>query len=204
MCLDAKGASDAEFAARPDKPRPHLAPRRLPVARRHLCRGASSRRAGASGADDHEPTVAAVTNPAGQATTSIVINGTTVTGAVTNAGTISPGTLVGTGTAALSVTNSTIGGGITNTGTITANGANSNFGTSIIVTGSTVSGGITNAGTINASGGATAGHAIGILVQNNSTVSGGIANSGTINVVSGEAAIWHFRSEQHRLRRYRQ
>jgi hypothetical protein len=38
---------------------------------------------------------ATVTNPAGQATTSIVINGTTVTGAVTNAGTISPGTLVG-------------------------------------------------------------------------------------------------------------
>ena len=98
-------------------------------------------------------TVATVTNPAGNATTSIVINGSTVTGAVTNAGTISPGTLVGTNTAALAVTNSTIGGGITNTGTITANGANSNFGTGIVVTGSTVSGGITNGGTITANGG---------------------------------------------------
>jgi len=56
---------------------------------------------------------ASVTNPAGQATTSIVITGTTVTGAVANAGTISPGTLVGANTAALAVTNSTIGGGIT-------------------------------------------------------------------------------------------
>jgi hypothetical protein len=35
---------------------------------------------------------ASVTNPAGHATTSIVITGTTVTGAVTNAGTITPGT----------------------------------------------------------------------------------------------------------------
>ncbi len=46
-------------------------------------------------------TVATVTNPAGNATTSIVITGSTVTGAVANAGTISPGTLVGAGTAAL-------------------------------------------------------------------------------------------------------
>ena len=36
-------------------------------------------------------TVATVTNPAGNATTSIVITVSTVTGAVTNAGTISPG-----------------------------------------------------------------------------------------------------------------
>ena len=36
-------------------------------------------------------TVANVTNPAGNATTSIVINNSTVTGAVTNAGTITPG-----------------------------------------------------------------------------------------------------------------
>ena len=151
MCLDSKGASRAKFAARPEKPWPHLAPRRLLVARRHLDRGAASRRAGEAGQTITNQTVATVTNPAGNATTSIVINGSTVTGAVANAGTISPGTLVGTGTVALSVTNSTIGGGITNTGTITANGANSNFATSINITGSTVSSGITNAGTINAS-----------------------------------------------------
>ena len=39
-------------------------------------------------------TVATVTNPAGKATTSIVITGSTVTGAVTNAGTITPGKVV--------------------------------------------------------------------------------------------------------------
>jgi hypothetical protein len=55
ICLDSKGASRAKFAAGPDKPWPPFAPRRLLVARRHLDRGAASRHAGASGADDHEP-----------------------------------------------------------------------------------------------------------------------------------------------------
>ena len=45
-------------------------------------------------ADDRQPTVATVTNPAGQSVTSIVITGSTVTGAVANAGTISPGKAV--------------------------------------------------------------------------------------------------------------
>jgi len=132
---------------------------------------------------------ASVTNPAGQATTSIVITGTTVTGAVANAGTISPGTTVGTRTVALAVTNSTIGGGISNTGTINASGGNGNFATSIVLTGSTVSGGITNAGTITASGASGANGAIGILIQGNSTVSSGIANTGMISA-SGGNIIW--------------
>jgi len=126
------------------------------------------------------------TNPAGQATTSILITGTTVTGAVANAGTISPGTALVTRTVALAVTNSTIGGGISNTGTINASGGNDHFATSIVLTSSTVSGGITNGGTITTSDANVnrVNRAIGILIGN-STVSGGIANTGTISVSAG-------------------
>jgi outer membrane autotransporter protein len=95
--------------------------------------------------------VATVTNPAGQATTSIVITGSTVTGAVTNAGTIAPGKATPNGTtAALFVANSTVGGGIVNSGTIDAKGGQTAAG--ILISGGTVSGGITNTGSINATG----------------------------------------------------
>jgi outer membrane autotransporter protein len=131
-------------------------------------------------------TVATVTNPAGNATTSIVITGSTVTGAVTNAGTISPGKpggFSGFATLAISVTNSTIGAGIANTGTISASGAQS--ATGIFVNGSIVAGGITNAGTISAGQGS---FGEGIFVIG-STISGGIANTGMITVSGGERAI---------------
>ena len=160
-----------------DPARPHLAPRRLLVARRHLGRGAASRRAGASGADGHEPDRRDLTNPAGNATTSIVITGSTVTGAVTTRER-SPGDAGRHQPAALAVTNSTITGGltggITNSGTINAG----HFGF-FIVGGNNISGGIGNTGTItiNASG---FGSGIGIDL---STITGGIANNGTIAVL---------------------
>jgi hypothetical protein len=93
--------------------------------------------------------VATVTNPAGQATTSIVITGSTVAGAVTNAGTIAPGKATPNGTtAALFVSNSTVGGGIVNSGTIDAVGGQIAAG--ILVTSGVISGGLTNTGSINA------------------------------------------------------
>jgi hypothetical protein len=105
-------------------------------------------------------TQASVTNPANTTVTSIVINNSTVTGAVTNAGTISPGKAGGGNggaTAALAVTNnSTIGGGIHNSGTINVSGSGFNVaGVFIIdVNGmvNTIAGGISNTGTISASG----------------------------------------------------
>jgi hypothetical protein len=101
--------------------------------------------------------VATVTNPSGQATTSIVITGSTVTGAVTNAGTIAPGKATPKGTtAALFVANGTIGGGIVNSGTIDAKGGQTAAG--ILISGGTVSGGITNTGSINATGNAADGN----------------------------------------------
>jgi len=73
-------------------------------------------------------TVATVTNPAGHSTTSIVIIGSTVTGAVTNAGTIAPGKAgINNTTVALALLNSSVGGGVNNSGTITANGAHQAF-----------------------------------------------------------------------------
>src|SRR5580704_16461729 len=85
-----------------------------------LLLGGAPARAG--GLSFNGQTQASVTNPANTTVTSIVINNSTVTGAVTNAGTISPGK-AGVGfdgaTVALTVTNnSTIGGGIHNSGTI--------------------------------------------------------------------------------------
>jgi uncharacterized protein YhjY with autotransporter beta-barrel domain len=80
---------------------------------------------------------ASVTNPAGATTSFISITGTSVTGAVTNAGTITPGAAVGPlgTTVALFVNKSTIGGGIANTGTIV--GAVKKAGIAIDLVGST-------------------------------------------------------------------
>ena len=64
-------------------------------------------------------TVSSVANPQGQATTSIVISGSTVTGAVSNAGTISAAM-----PSVLSIATSTVGGGISNNGTISSSGTN--------------------------------------------------------------------------------
>jgi len=98
-------------------------------------------------------TVQTVNNPAGNNTTSIVINGSKVTGAVTNAGTITPGVLIVNTAVALAIDNSNVGGGITNSGTINANVKN----------------------TINTVG-------IGIVSQVSNVIAGGISNSGAINV----------------------
>ena len=119
-------------------------------------------------------TVATVTNPAGQSVTSIVITGSTVTGAVANAGTISPGKAVFVVTGLL-VNTGMIGGGIANTGTINVSSAGSVFG--IFILGSTVSGGITNSGTITAKITANSGfaRANGIEVAD-STISGGVGD----------------------------
>ena len=96
-------------------------------------------------------TIPSVTNPAGQTTTSIIIINSTVTGAVTNAGTISPGKMIGGGkTAAIGVASSTIGAGIMNTGAINVNGTGS--AAAINVTNSSVAGGITNTGAITVTG----------------------------------------------------
>ena len=123
-------------------------------------------------------TVAIVTNPAGQATTSIVITGSTVTGAVTNAGTITPGKaglgLNGSTTVALFVQNSSVGGGVSNTGTINANGAKGFIGIEIV--GTTVTGGIANIGTINAT--TTNQFAVGVQTDAASTITGDIVNKG--------------------------
>ena len=90
---------------------------------------------------------ATVTNPAGHATTSIVITGTTVTGAVTNAGTITPGTTANGGggntVTGLAVINSSVGGGITNSGVISVNGTHG-----ISTHGATITGGVVNSGAI--------------------------------------------------------
>ncbi len=118
-------------------------------------------------------TVATVTNPAGQVTTSIVITGSTVTGAVTNAGTIAPGKAgINATTVALAINNSSVGGGVNNSGTIAVTGAQRAF---AVLIDSSISGGLVNSGTIDASAGHTA---VGI---NANTIIGDVANSGTIN-----------------------
>ena len=127
-------------------------------------------------------TVATVTNAAGQSITSIVITNSTVTGAVTNAGTITPGINVpNTGaTEGVFVGQSTILGGVLNSGTIAAVGKGSDT-LGIFITGSSVSAGsasgaVVNSGSIMVSGGAV--NASGLAVQN-STVMGDVSNTGT-------------------------
>ncbi|MBV9114352.1 MAG: autotransporter domain-containing protein [Hyphomicrobiales bacterium] len=139
---------------------------------------------------------ASVTNPAGQATTSILITGTTVTGAVANAGTISPGTQVNIGaTAALAVTGSEIGGGIANTGAISASGENNVSGI-LVQGGTTVIGAIANSNMITTSTGGQNSLAAGIFLSNatvsGSNVTGGITNTGTISESAGGEAVGVF------------
>ncbi len=142
--------------------------------------------------------VATVTNPAGQATTSIVITGSTVTGAVTNAGTIAPGKATPNGTtAALFVANSTVGGGIVNSGTIDAKGGQTAAG--ILISGGTVSGGITNTGSINATG-TLPGNAVNPGLQANglNLVTGGVFTGAIDNggmILSQGTALLSFTGE---------
>lgn len=155
-------------------------------------------------------TVSSVSNPQGQSTTSIVISGSTVSGAVSNAGTISAAN-----PSVLSIATSTVGGGIANNGTINSSGAGAravNIGpattifngfangqagvisangtgqvTAVSIGQDTVSGGITNNGQITGSSTTTA---LGALADVNgiavfgatSQFSGGINNAGAISV----------------------
>jgi outer membrane autotransporter protein len=109
------------------------------------------------------------TNPAGPAVSCISVNGATVTGSVTNAGTITPGSPTG-----ISITgNSTITGAVVSSGAVSIAGSNG-----IAVKGALVLGGITNSGTISGLGSGTAG----ILVRDVATFAGGVSNNGTIRV----------------------
>ena len=119
-----------------------------------------------------------VSNAAGNKTTSIVITGTSVSGAVTNAGTITPGKAnVGLGTEAILVTNSTIGAGITNSGTINTVPAN-NLGQGV----GTVGNGVSNAAgaSIVATGGV---NSFGVQIVG-STITNGVTNAGSINLAA--------------------
>ena len=77
-----------------DPPVPHLTPRRPPLLVTTSVAALLLAAPAKAGQTITNQTVATVTNPAGNATTSIVITGSTVTGAVANAGTISPGKVV--------------------------------------------------------------------------------------------------------------
>jgi hypothetical protein len=101
-----------------------------------------------AGQSVNNQTVATVTNAAGQSITSIVITNSTVTGAVTNAGTITPGKLtLGPSPAAIFLDASTVNGGVLNSGTINAV-VNQNNARAFGIGASSVAGGITNTGTI--------------------------------------------------------
>ena len=102
----------------------------------------------------NNPMVPVVNNPVNTTITSIVINGSTVTGAMTNMGTITPGLSVNAGPGlfdadAILVLNGSIGGGILNSGAIAAT-ATSGGANGILTVGSIIGGGITNTGTIGA------------------------------------------------------
>ncbi len=129
---------------------------------------------------------ASVTNPAGATTSFISITGTSVTGAVANAGTITPGAPVGPlgTTVALFVNKSTIGGGIANTGTISASSAKR--ANAIDLVGSTVVGGIANSSAITVNGVTLAD---GISISGQSAVSGDITNSGVISASTSGSAF---------------
>jgi hypothetical protein len=139
-----------------------------------------------------------VDNPANTAVTSIVINGVTVTGTVTNEGTVSPGKGP-IPVAGLFVNVSTIGAGIANSGTIAVDGTlgpgvKSGFGAGILAFNSTISaGGISNTNTITVTNAATAAgiavSPVGILFVVPTTVAGGLSNSGSMTVTAVNSAF---------------
>jgi hypothetical protein len=120
--------------------------------------------------------------------TGITVNDSTVSGSVSNAGTISA-----TKTGIIVTNNAIVSGGIANSGTISGKSG------IVVSDNATVSGGIANSGTISVGGAAISVETVstfsgsinnsgtitaaaqGILVSDNTTVSGGIANSGTIS-----------------------
>ena len=134
-------------------------------------------------------TVASVSNPAGHNTTSIIITGSTVTGAVTNAGSISPGKAGFSGNSGIVLNASTAGGGVLNSGTIDLSGGTGTNLNGINIAFSSITGGVVNAGAITLTGG---NFNAGINVNVSDKVSGGavtagVVNSGTITVSGGIA-----------------
>jgi hypothetical protein len=133
-------------------------------------------------------TVATVTNAAGQSITSIIIIGSTVTGAVTNAGTITPGKAIGVvTTAAISVALSSVGGGVLNTGTISATGKFSigiGIANTVLAKGA-AAGALVNSGTITATGG-SAGFGADLL---SSVISGDVSNTSSISATGANNAF---------------
>ncbi|MBV9976038.1 MAG: hypothetical protein JO105_11650, partial [Hyphomicrobiales bacterium] len=131
------------------------------------------------------PAAGAQINPAGSSITKITITNSTVTGGVTNNGTIKNSQP----TTAIKIISSTINGGITNAGTIMVNG-NTNgpvlgidfFANSKVIGGTAA--GISNSGMLTVT--SAKGPSFGIAVSTTSAVIGGsnsagVSNSGTIN-----------------------
>jgi len=98
----------------------------------------------------------------------VYLNNSTITGGITNAGTIDGGYR------GIFLGNASLGGGLTNSGTIAGT-----YGI-YLQGGATLSNGLTNSGTIN-------GSTYGINLQSGATLTGGITNSGTID--GGSAGI---------------
>jgi fibronectin-binding autotransporter adhesin len=139
-------------------------------------------------------TVATVTNAAGQSITSIIIRNSTVTGAVTNAGTITPGRAVtALNTAAIFVAQSSVGGGVLNTGTISSNiGINGTgefpFGIEIantVLAKGAAAGALVNSGTITATGRLSG---VGVFLLTN-VISGDVSNTGSISATGADNAF---------------
>jgi len=127
------------------------------------------------------------TNPSGPPVSCVIVSGSSVSGGVTNSGTISPG-----GPTGILITVSTFNGGVANSGTISA-GQNGILAADVAIFGSTGAGGITNSGTITADPGgghtpALAATDNGILLNTVSTFSGGISNNGG-TIVAGNNGI---------------
>jgi outer membrane autotransporter protein len=115
--------------------------------------------------------VMSVTNPAGQSITSILIVNASVAGAVTNAGTITPGKSVNGLTAGIVAAESTVGGGVLNSGTIAV--IPQGLGIGILLIGSAVSAGraagaVANDGTITVDAKNSA--AAGLLISNSAII----------------------------------
>jgi Autotransporter beta-domain len=129
-------------------------------------------------------TAATVSNPRGATVTCInTQNNFTVTGSVSNAGSINANGTTAPTENGITIDNSSVSGGISNNGTITAANAGITIGTSQFVpNNATLSGGITNSGTISVSGANVdlAIPAAGIDIINVASASGTISNSGSI------------------------
>ncbi|HLJ63628.1 MAG TPA: hypothetical protein VKT70_05950, partial [Stellaceae bacterium] len=130
----------------------------------------------------------AINITANNGTAALFLNQATVSGMVTNSGTVSPGAATTGGTiAALALYQSSVGGGITNGGLLQAtSGASANHFGILVGAGSSIGGGITNSGTLSVS--TINATEYGIVVRGQGTVAGGVVNKNTISLNGGGAA----------------